>query len=173
MVQLLMPYAELKHNILLARERRDEKLHQLLASLTAGSVIQLSLNIPGPDKRPSGYQGLFRWGQQQLEAAMTLECVLCQEDALGPRALYTAHAAPQDIKQNCCQIENSLPAARLLDCDVYAIDGTAYDRALMALPQRQCLVCEEAARDCMRTKAHSWDQVKERLEELLQPYTTV
>ena len=168
-----MPYAELKADILLARERRDEKLHQLLASLTAGSVIQLSLNIPGPDKCPSGYQGLFRWGQQQLEQELALQCVLLNEDALGPWALYTATGVPAQVKRLCCDIEGQQPAARLLDCDVYGIDGTVYDRALMGLSQRQCLVCEQSARDCMRTKSHSWTDVKERLEELLKPYTTV
>ncbi len=168
-----MLYAELKHSILLARERRDEKLHQLLTSLTAGSVIQLSLNIPGPDKCPPGYQGLFRWGQQQLETAIKLECVLRKEDALGPWALYTTSVSADAVKRCCCAVEKSLPAARLLDCDVYAFDGTVYDRAFMGLPQRQCLVCDQPARDCMRVKRHGWDQVKERLEELLKPYTAV
>lgn len=168
-----MPYAELKLNILQARERRDEKLHQLLASLTAGSVIQLSLNIPGPDKRPSGYQGLFDWGRQQLESVLPLKLMLLNDDTLGPWALFIADCEPAEVKRICCELEHSAPSARLLDCDVYGIDGTAYDRAYMNLPQRPCLVCDQTARDCMRRQRHSWDQMKERLEELLKSYTTV
>ncbi len=166
-----MQYAELKANILLARERRDEKLHQLLTSLTAGSVIQLSLNVPGPDKRPPGCQGLFNWGQEQLKASLQLQCVMSKEDALGPWALFTTESAPKDVKLVCCDIEAIQPAARLLDCDVYAIDGTPCDRAFLQLPQRKCMVCEQNARDCMRAKHHSWPEIKDRLEELLKPYS--
>jgi len=168
-----MQYAELKNSILLDRERRDEKLHKLLASLTEGSVIQLSLNIPGPDKCLPGCRGLFAWGQDQLAGSLSVSTVLVAEDSLGPWALYTTVALAAEAKSICCGIEQTTAAARLLDFDVYAIDGTVHDRVSLGLPQRRCLICPESARDCIRTKRHSWPQVKDRLEKLLKPFTTV
>lgn len=168
-----MQYEELKNRILLDRERRDEKLYKLLASLTDGSVIQLSLNIPGPDKCPPGCRGLFVWGQEQLAGSLSVSPALVAEDSLGPWALYTTATMTAEAKRICCGIEQSAAAARLLDFDVYAIDGIVHDRASLGLAQRQCLICPEAARDCIRTKRHSWNQVKDRLEELLKPFTAV
>ncbi len=166
-----MQYDALKNRILLDRERRDEKLYKLLTSLTEGSAIQVSLNIPGPVKCPPGGRELFAWGQEQLAQSLAVSLALMEEDSLGPWALYTTAAAPLEVKSICCAIEQAIPAARLLDLDVYAIDGTAHDRASHGLAQRRCLVCAEPARDCIRTKRHSWSQIKDRLEELLEPYT--
>ncbi len=167
-----MQYAKLKNDILAARERRDEELKKLLATLAGGSIIQLALNVPGCDKRPAGSDALFGWGQEQLNNAVAPSLELFDVDALGPWVLYASPGNPIDVKMQCCRIEDYRDFARLLDFDVYAADGTVYDRQRLGLPQRSCLVCAAPARECIRTRRHTPNQVKERFEELLEPFTT-
>ncbi len=118
-----MQYAKLKNDILAARERRDEELQKLLATLAGGSIIQLALNVPGCDKRPAGSEALFGWGQEQLNNAVAPSLELFDVDALGPWVLYASPGDPVDVKMKCCRIEDYRDFARLLDFDVYAADG--------------------------------------------------
>ncbi len=167
-----MPYAELKNNILRARDQREEQLHKLLQRFSGMTVIQLSLNIPGPVKQVPGSLSLHDWGKGRLmRRVAAIDLVYTAIDVLGPVAFYTTRLAAPEAKRLCCEIEESHPFARLLDCDVYDAHGNACDRAGLGLPQRRCLVCDEAARDCMRVKRHSPEEIKEALEELLKPFT--
>lgn len=171
MGQLLMPYARLRSELLAAREVRQLVLQNILQR-DSGTVLQLSLNIPGADKVPDGTDGLFRWADNHLQVTFP-QLVLEQTamDVLGSWALYRTQVLPLESKLRCCAIEQSQDFARLLDIDVYAADGSPYDRNQLEVPQRQCLICTASARECIRLGRHSSAEMKGCLEELLKPFT--
>ena len=140
------------------------------------ATVFASLNIPGPDKTPAGSAALFRSLLEQLEqlacAFPGSSLIEQSSDALGPYAIIALQIDPQLAKLRCIAIETALPAARLIDLDVYSAMGVQIDRASLGLAARPCLVCQAPAVDCIRLKRHSIDQVIAKTHELLSTYRT-
>ena len=155
---------------------RDSRQERLARSLRAGhpATVFASLNIPGPDKTPAGSAALFRSLLEQLEqlarAFSGSSLIERSSDALGPYAIVALAIDPQLAKQRCIEIETGLPAARLIDLDVYSPAGVQIDRASLGLAARPCLVCQAPAVDCIRLKRHSLAEVIAQTHELLSTY---
>jgi holo-ACP synthase CitX len=165
-----MPYAKLKAELLAARDRREAALREALGDRHR-TLLQLSLNLPGADKRPAGAGALFCWAQDRLHAELPALLKLAENrDSLGPWALYAGQSPATATKRLALTIEAALPAGRLLDIDVYDRQGKACDRKQLGLPPRRCLLCGEAARDCIRLQRHGAGQLKARIDDLLTPF---
>jgi holo-ACP synthase CitX len=166
-----MSSARLQASLLEARERRQQALSSRLGE--GAATIFLSLNIPGADKTPPGAEAFFAAMQEMLLAAFEPSWKCCAgRDALGPYAIVSVEVDAAETKRRCLALEASAPAARLADLDVYAADGRQLDRASLALPPRSCLVCAQAAVDCMRAQRHAAPEVIARVHELLAPFRT-
>ena len=155
-----------------ARDARQEGLAQHLSQGHPATIF-LSLNIPGSEKSPPGAKALYHWLLGELAAAFPERVILrMASDLLGPYAIVAVDLDPKVAKKRCMAIENSHPAVRLADLDVYAMDGTQLGRQALALPARACLVCNAAAVDCMRTKRHTPDEVIAKANALLADFRT-
>lgn len=163
-----MPYAELRSKLLEARDLRQGKIDEALAA-NGTTLLQSALNIPGEQKCPPGAESLIKWADEQLnEAFPDLHRLYLDSDALGPWLLYSVNEDPDVVKRVCCRIEQSRPFARLLDLDVFASSGRQIDRNSLNLDPRSCLVCREAAKDCMRTRRHERGEIDEHVQQLLE-----
>jgi holo-ACP synthase CitX len=152
---------------------RDARQQALARALPAGwpATLALALNIAGADKTPPGAGALFSVVMRRLAEVFPQGVVLQRsDDALGPCALLGLRLPADEAKRLCLTIEESEPAARLVDLDVYCADGTQLGRAQLGLPARRCLVCGEAAVDCMREKRHPLEAIVARTDELLVAY---
>lgn len=167
-----MSSARFVSKFLAAREARQELLSR---ALCAGrpAVLFVSLNLPGPDKSPPGATGLFRRGCEQIaETFHGSVLVITDHDVLGHFALRVLDADPLAVKRLCIDIEESQPAARLLDIDVYSSETVQIGRACLGLPARRCLLCDQPAVDCIRVKRHSFYEVIDKTHELLAHFRT-
>jgi holo-ACP synthase CitX len=164
-----MRYDESRRSFLAARDARQAELERQLRSSTAApSLVTLSLGIPGLDKTPAGSGALFAWAARRLaEALPGAKELLARPDALGPFAIWAATGAPAQVKERCLAIEAASPAARLVDLDVYAPDGSPVDRASLGLPPRGCLCCGAPARECIRLSRHPPEEIVSSAHELL------
>jgi len=154
---------------------RDSRQDALAQALSAGhpATLCLSLNIPGPEKTPPGAEALFLWMLDQVPAHfadLTIECET--SDLLGPYAILGVDADPIAVKEICIQLETEHPSSRLVDLDVYAVDGTQIDRGCLGHESRSCLVCDQRAVDCIRAKRHSFEETIGKVHELLAPFRT-
>ena len=93
-------------------------------------------------------------------------------DALGPCAIMGLDMEPVAVKGRCIGLETSHPAARLIDLDVYSASGIQIDRGSLDVPRRTCLVCDQPAVECIRSKRHFFDEVIGKAHELLAPFRT-
>lgn len=153
--------------LLAARDARQELLARALAA-GRPALLFLSLNLPGPDKSPPGARSLFRWGCARIAESFHGSLLLATDcDALGPFALRALDADPLAVKRTCIAIEDAQPAARLLDLDVVAANGRQIGRASLGLAARRCLLCDEPAVDCMRSRRHAMGNVVARAHTLL------
>ena len=165
-----MSCAALRLSLLAARDARQQAL---ALALPAGwpATLAVALNIAGVDKTPPGAAALFAAVMQRLVDSFP-SCVFLHrsDDALGPFAVLGLPLPAEQAKRLCLAIEEREPAARLIDLDVYGRDGGQLGRAQFGLPARRCLVCGEAAVDCMREKRHPLDAIVARTDELLVAY---
>jgi holo-ACP synthase len=154
---------------LLARDQRDEFLSRSCAEGDSATVF-LSLNLPGKDKLSGGIDDLFAWALSALHRAFpALRNLRVHRDCLGPCAAMQVDGEPGEVKRRCVRIETAEPFARLVDLDVYDAAGRQVDRPRLGLPARRCLICFEAAADCMRLGRHGTQELGKIVHELLAP----
>ena len=167
-----MSSGKLLRKLLDARDQRQDALSRAIGK-GASATVFLSLNIPGIDKTPSGTAALFEWVLDQLSVIFPgIVTITRAADPLGPYAILAIDTDPVAVKERCISLEASQAAARLIDLDVYSAQGIQIDRSRLDLPRRRCLVCAQAAVECIRAKRHSIDEVIAKANELLAHFRT-
>lgn len=154
-----------------ARDVRQQDLLRALAQpfrASMASVLFLSTNVPGPEKLRPGLVRLVEQALADLAEALPLEIVVSRTDLLGPFRLARVTAPAEVAKRIGVALEGREPAHRLLDIDVYRLDGTQVDRAQLGFPPRTCLLCSEPVGDCIRLQRHGLAELKARVDVLLQ-----
>ncbi len=155
-----MSFAALKtEDFLAARDERQARIDQALQSPLPWAAT-LSLSIPGADKCPPGALDLFQWGMDQLGRQLeTMKILLRDRDILGPWLLLTGDDCAVTAKRLGIALEEAHPAARLLDFDVYLPQGIPLNRTTLDVAERSCLLCPCPARECVRLKRHSHEEI--------------
>jgi holo-ACP synthase len=158
-----------RRSLLAARDARQEAMDRWLGS--GETLIAVSLAIPGARKSPPGSAELFAWAVTSLRMALPrARGVEATADALGPHELWCTPDDARAVKRCCVAIEAAMPAARLVDLDVYSTEGLARDRTSLHLAPRRCLCCDEAAADCVRTGRHPTPEIVARALWLLEGF---
>lgn len=153
-----------------AREMRSHLQKRLLMSYKK-PLICLTLNIPGPVKVLPGIPSAFRTACERIESRLNEQLVMIThfetvKEKTGYEAFYSVDAAPEFVKELMISLEDQDRLGRLFDIDVLRPDGTKVSREELNLPARRCLLCEEAAHACSRSRKHS-------VEELVEEITTI
>lgn len=165
-----MPSEKSGSNILAARDRRSEILEKHLVQ-GRPALLFLSLNIPGEDKKPHGSERLFSWSKGLMSVEFPeAEKLFTGDDALGPFAIFSVNREAAAIKPLCIRLENGYPAARLIDLDVFDVNGRQIGRLALGMPPRACLICRQPAVDCIRLRRHPAMEVLAKTYELLAPF---
>ncbi|MDR2180589.1 MAG: citrate lyase holo-[acyl-carrier protein] synthase [Synergistaceae bacterium] len=156
-------------------DAREERWLRRLTLSEGGTLLTLTLNIPGPDK------GLPRWLQFRDEVRPHLERALTDNNfpftrvfsrvtAAGPEDHFLLTAQAPALKRAMVDFEERHPGGRLLDLDVMAW-GEPLGREALGLPPRLCLCCPRPAKDCAAAARHSLDEVLNAADRILQ-YTS-
>lgn len=153
--------------MLYARDRRVQRQKDLLAQY-ALPLISFSMNIAGPVKNSPLIRRAFRHGSRMLSDRLSVlhVPVLHSEEICeitGCEGLYVVDLPPEEIKKITLEIEEASPAGRLFDMDVITVDG-----AKIARPEpRKCLICNEPAFVCGRSRTHSVAQLQAATNKLI------
>ena len=156
--------------ILEARERRAQKQTELLAQF-GKPLICFTMNIPGPIKNSPLITKGFQQGNQLLTALLTNLPILHKEESYAPtgcEAYYVVDAPAKILKLRAVHLEDSSPVARLYDIDVLDTSGHKLERHSLGYLNRTCLICDQPASICGRSRAHSVSQLQEKTTSLLQ-----
>ena len=140
--------------VLAARDARVARQQALLAQ--GGVLLSLTLVAPGAVKRSPLLDAIFTAALNALrphisDARARLEAV----DDGGHHALYLLDGDAHDWKKRVIALENRSPLARLWDIDIIGGDGTPVSRRDLGLPPRRCLICDDDAKSCARTRRHN------------------
>ncbi|WP_331836090.1 citrate lyase holo-[acyl-carrier protein] synthase [Erysipelothrix piscisicarius] len=143
--------------MLTAREKRAQTIQALKQQFPNQTIISFKLNIPGPIKSTPDYQWAFKQGLIELDQIAT--CYECQlNNHTGPEAYYMSHLGPDSVKESMVMIEDTHPLGRLFDLDV---DGKS--RKDLGLQPRKCLICDDDAHACSRSRKHTLETVVETI----------
>lgn len=138
------------------------------ASLVVGTII-----MPGPVKRSQRSLKVASAALKALRSAFAGYILRLEEFDLhtGYEIFLAVSLSADAAKEICCKIEDTHPLGRLFDIDVIGSDLVPLSRTALSLPPRKCLMCEQDARICMRTQAHSYDELLATIEHLTDNYT--
>lgn len=90
----------------------------------------------------------------------------------GPEALWCVEHSATEIKAHCAMLEQTHPLGRLWDLDVICPTLGPVGRKSLGNDMRRCLLCDEPAHACARSRRHPQDQVVSRVEKLIDDWFT-
>lgn len=155
--------------ILTARERRAQKQKALLAQYQK-PLICFTMNIPGPEKYNRNIAIGFAVGNWLLQDMLKGHPVMYREilyEKTGCEGWYVVDRPAAALKHLAIAVENTESIGRLFDIDVLDTDGRKLDRTEMGLERRRCLICENDASVCARSRAHGLEQLLKKTDALL------
>ncbi len=157
-------------DMMMAREARAQMQQTLLLEYPGTAIVCLCMNIAGPVKTNERIERAFRWGADTVRAVLKpYETLFDREvhEKTGPEAMICVRADALEAKRRLCALEDGEALGRLLDIDVIAPDGNKVSRTDIGLPPRRCLLCENPAPVCARSRAHAVDALFARAMEII------
>lgn len=135
-------------------------------------IISLTLVTPGTVKNSLRYRNTMGVALQMCDQLLWENRWPVRDRQIlwlptGPEAMWSvAHNAPE-IKAHCVALEQSHPLGRLWDLDVICSQDGHVGRLSLGLHMRRCLVCDEAAHVCSRSRKHPVGQVVGSVEKII------
>ncbi len=150
--------------MLMARERRAFKQQELLSQYHA-SLICFTMNIAGPVKNSPLIRQGFALGKAALERQLSLGKINClyretTEAVTGSEAYYVLDRDADALKEITVAIEDDSPLGRLFDMDVLSPEGIKVERQALGFPVRRCLICQNPAKECARSRTHTVEELQ-------------
>ena len=135
-------------------------------------IISLTLVTPGAIKNSLRYRNAMGVALQMCDQLLWQNGWQVLDRQVfwlptGPEAMWcVAHQAPE-IKAHCAALEQSHPLGRLWDLDVICPQAGHVGRLSLGSHMRRCLICDEPAHACSRSRKHPLEQVVGCVEKMI------
>lgn len=158
-------------DMMASRDARAARQAVWLATYTM-PLVSLTMNIAGPVKVTRRVAEGFSLAVEQVDAQLARfgwETAAFErvEAATGLEALWAVRTNVDSLKRRMADIEEAGRFGRLLDLDVIGLDGVKVSREAIGLPPRRCLLCEQEAAACARSRAHTVEALRNETERIL------
>ena len=160
-------------DLLRSRDARVERQRELLMEHPGMSLLCLTVQLPGPVKRNDISLKIANEGVKVIRETFTLEFEEQRDLETGFEAFFIVGLPPLEAKRLACTIEDTHPLGRLMDIDVIVPSEMAVQplgREILGLPPRKCLLCGRPARECMRSRAHTTEELLAKIAEMVDNY---
>lgn len=160
--------------VLAARDARADLQRRLLRD--APAVVSLTVVTPGPVKRTPTVERVFAAAATAVSTGLArrgwaAHVRVERHEETGPELLLAVRAAPTDLKRALVSLEEGHPWGRLWDLDVVTTDGPL-SRTRTGSPPRACLVCDEPAAGCSRSRRHDPAAVAAAVDHIVRAEVT-
>ena len=152
--------------LLQSRDERVKHQKDLLGMYPGKSLLCLTVQLPGPEKRNRTSLAIAQAGVEAVREAFKPEYEELRDLETGYEAYFMIPLSGTEVKRIACQIEDTHPLGRLMDLDIVTPDGLV-GRECLGLQPRKCLLCDNEVRYCMRAKTHTVSELLERIEEMV------
>ncbi|MEJ4043720.1 citrate lyase holo-[acyl-carrier protein] synthase [Erwinia sp. SLM-02] len=158
--------------LLASRDARHARQQAWLAQY-ASTLVSFTVLAPGPVKDSPLTRRIFNRGlralrQRLAERGWEITHQLCVALPTGPEGLLAVSAPPEPLKRALIDLEQASPQGRLWDFDVFTPQGTLLSRRDYGLPARPCLLCQQDASACARSRAHTTADLLRQMDTLMQ-----
>ena len=157
-------------SILDARESRRAHINTLEEEHPNKTVVILKTNVVGANKNLP-YMAFICRHYSKIIASTFQDKILLMGHQLSLDGDYCYFVIDENgllVKRKMIEIEESNTLGRLIDIDVY--NNKSYSRTDLSEARRKCLLCENEAVICARTKAHSEAEIKQEMKSIVQRY---
>jgi len=153
--------------VLNCREKRVAIQNEMIRKYKK-PVISFTMNIPGPIKTNNEIKKAFNIGKNLILEKLkenNIEILEIQElnENTGNELFISVNSLAKKIKNITVSIEEASELGRLFDMDVIDINFEKLSRESF----RKCLICEEQAQECGRSRKHSVEELQNKVEKIL------
>ena len=153
--------------ILNCREKRVVIQNEMIRKYKK-TVISFTMNIPGPIKTNNEIKKAFDIGKNLIleklkENNITILEIQELNENTGNELFISVNSLAKKIKNITVSIEEASELGRLFDMDVIDINFEKLSRESF----RKCLICEEQAQECGRSRKHSVGELQNKVEKIL------
>lgn len=157
-----------------SKDMRSKRQSMLLKEFQS-PVVTVKLNIPGPTKTVKHHENII------MDCVMTLEKAVLTYDFKikhrelqnfnsGPEYLMVIEGPERHLKTIAMEIEDNHWLGRLFDIDIIAINGEAVSRTLFGKNFRRCMICDDVAFVCARSRKHDLEILTNVINEMIVSY---
>lgn len=162
------------NDILKARDLRVQ-YQQYLLDKYCSAIVSYKLNIPGPIKYNSLIKQIFDEGLKSLKQVLGESSIeVVHEKTIyensGPEYFAVFNGSSRVIKKLTTNIEETHPLGRLYDFDVLDDQGKQISREELGIGPRKCLLCENNAFVCGRSRIHEISALTAKIESMALDY---
>lgn len=158
--------------ILDAREKRQKFQYELMTQYPEYSLLSITLNIPGEIKNSKFLVNFFNTEVNiilDLFKNIIIQKVILNKST-GNEAYIILKIDPLVLKKKLIEFEESNKKRRILDLDVLFLKNemvNVVSRKDFNLPSRKCIICEENAKKCGRSRKHTVEEMQEKISKLI------
>lgn len=158
--------------LLASRDDRQVRQRAWLKSNPGYTLAVLTIVMPGNIKRDSLSIKAAEAGVNALRAKFgsSIHKIETYDLVTGYEAFLLVKEPLAEAKLMTCDIEDRHPLGRLFDIDVIDSSGVPVSRSSLGLPSRRCLLCDGDARVCMRTRAHSYNDLRTHIKHMIEAF---
>ncbi|CRH93307.1 citrate lyase holo-[acyl-carrier protein] synthase [Streptococcus dysgalactiae] len=164
------------NDMLRAREERALRQLHLLKEYPEGSLLSVTMNIPGPIKTSPKLLEAFDIVIKAIQTALA-DDKICYQLRLLPTTGYEYYLITslpsRDLKLKMIALETDLPIGRLMDLDVLVLSNgrpSPISRTTLGAPPRRCFICSKEAKVCGRLRQHSIEDMQAAITNLLHSF---
>lgn len=159
-------------NILDAREKRANHIIELMNEYQNYSILIMKANVLGIDKNPKNMVFICRYYGELIDKTFNNNILISKQvkSLDGDYMYYVIKESGNVVKEKTILIEEKNILGRLIDIDVY--DKHAITRKDLKCEMRKCLICNNNAHICSRSKAHSDNEVSNKINKMCNDFLT-
>ena len=156
--------------VLEAREERAKKIKDLMIEFENKTIVILKLNTPGNDKNLIRLKFIYNIYNTLIikEFKNTIIETAKRKSLDGDYFYYVINEDGKTVKKKTILMEDASDLGKLVDIDVYS--HLSISRSLLNYEMRKCLICTNYAHYCARSKAHTLDELLNKIEEIIKDY---
>lgn len=160
--------SRLVEGILNSKEERGEHQMELIDKYNL-PLISFTLNIPGLFKNSNIYSEIHKIGIEMIrsEFGEKIKFEEIRELESGNEYYAVVDLPAMEIKKLTYTIEESNPIGRIFDMDIIDLDYGGVSRTELGMDRRKCLVCDNYAHECARSRAHSLKEVSTAMKSVI------
>lgn len=155
-------------------EDREKRYNEILAFIGEYDlpVLCSKLNYPGGNKNTKESSRAFEILSSIIKESFGTEIVFLKKltGFDGSSILAVVNMHPLEIKKITCMLEDRSQLGRIFDIDVYVGDGSSIGREMIDMSPRKCIICEDDARICVRSRKHSLEETLNKVNDIINNY---